>query len=386
MAKNSIVELGPPNLGQAEKDALCEVIESGWITMGDRVKAFESAFSDMHDVENAVAVSSATAALHLSLVALGIGPRDEVLVPSMTFVATVNTVMHTGATPVMVDIESVTRPHMSLADAETKLTERSRAVVIMHYGGYMMDLSAWRDFADKHGLFLIEDAAHAAGIADTARSSDAAAFSFFANKNMTTAEGGMVLLRDADLADRVRTLRSHGMTSGTLDRVRGRAVGYDVVGCGYNYRIDELRAALGLVQLDRLQDWNAQRVKIIDDYRMTLAATTPAVATLFDDDHVTSGHIMPVLLPAQADRTDVMARLKAEFIQSSVHYPPVHRFSYFADMLGEIALPHTDAFGARQLTLPLHPGLNHDDVVRVVKALKHALPDRCEAVSRPEED
>ena len=375
MSKNSLIELGPPQLGQAEKDALCEVITSGWITMGDRVRQFESTFGAMHNTENAVAVSSATAALHLSLVALGVGPGDEVLVPSMTFVATVNTVLHAGATPVMVDIESVDRPHMSLADAKAKLSDRTRAVVIMHYGGYIMDLAAWRAFADEHDLFLIEDAAHTAGLPEAGQGSDAAAFSFFANKNMTTAEGGMVLLRDAALVDRVRYLRSHGMTSGSLDRVRGRAVGYDVVECGYNYRIDELRAALGLVQLDQLQGWNAERVSIIDAYRKAIAENLPEVTVPFDAQHATSGHIMPVLLPDGADRTDIMARLKAAGIQSSVHYPPVHTFSYFQDSMGALSLPSTEAFGMRQLTLPLHPKLDDYDVTRVVTELKAALFD-----------
>ena len=263
MDKNSIIELGPPRLGQAEKDALNAVIDSGWITMGDRVHQFETAFGQLHqtDQEHAVAVSSATAALHLSLVALGVGAGDEVLVPSMTFVATVNTVMHAGRGPGLSSMSNrAVRPHMSLADAEAKVTDRTRAVVIMHYGGYMMDVAEWRRFADKHDLFLIEDAARVAGVPAAGNGSDAAAFSFFGNKNMTTAEGGMVLLRDAGVAERVRKMRTHGMTSVTLDRVRGRAVSYDVVECGYNYRIDELRAALGLVQLEELPGWNDKRV------------------------------------------------------------------------------------------------------------------------------
>jgi dTDP-4-amino-4,6-dideoxygalactose transaminase len=362
-------------LGQAEKDALNAVIDSGWITMGDRVRQFETAFGQLHqtDQEHAVAVSSATAALHLSLVALGVGAGDEVLVPSMTFVATVNTVMHAGADPVFVDVESAVRPHMSLADAEAKVTDRTRAVVIMHYGGYMMDVAEWRRFADKHDLFLIEDAAHVAGVPAAGHGSDAAAFSFFGNKNMTTAEGGMVLLRDAGVAERVRKMRTHGMTSVTLDRVRGRAVSYDVVECGYNYRIDELRAALGLVQLEELPGWNDKRVAIIGEYRTALGASVDTMIVPFDGDHVSSGHIMPTVLPADTDRLAVMEHLKSEGIQSSIHYPPVHTFSYFLERFGEISLPNTEEFGARQLTLPLHPGLDSYDVTRVVTAVKDAL-------------
>ena len=371
--KNSIIELGPPRLGQDEKDAITAVIESGWITMGDRVRQFEAAFADLHGAENAVAVSSATAALHLSLVALGIGVGDEVLVPSMTFVATVNTVFHAGAEPVFVDIQSVTRPHMSLEDAEAKVTDRTRAVVVMHYGGYMMDVAAWRQFADKHDLILIEDAAHAAGVPAAGQGSHAAAFSFFANKNMTTAEGGMVLLPDADVAERIRKLRSHGMTSVTLDRVRGRAVSYDVVDCGYNYRIDELRAALGLVQLGELPAWNDKRVSVTNEYRSVIGSDAGEIQVPFDGDHLTCGHIMPVVLPADANRLAVMEHLKGENIQSSIHYPPVHTFSYFSERCPGVSLPITEEFGARQLTLPLHPGLEPYDVKRVVSTVKEAL-------------
>ncbi len=243
--------------------------------MGDRVAEFEKAFAGLHGMQDAVAVNSCTAGLHLCLKALDIGPGDEVLVPSLTFTATVNAVMYCGAKPIFVDIEDKANPHISLADAEARCTENTKAVIVMHYGGYLVDLKAWRAFADRRGLYLIEDAAHAPATGDVGRFSDAAAFSFFTNKNMTTSEGGMVLAKDSDVLQRMRSMRSHGMTSGTLDRHKGHAFSYDVTMLGYNYRMAELGAAMGLVQLARLLEWNEYRKKLSDYYRKILKEQIP---------------------------------------------------------------------------------------------------------------
>jgi dTDP-4-amino-4,6-dideoxygalactose transaminase len=369
-----MIELGAPALGDIEKQALLAVIDDQWLTMGERVRGFERAFADLHRVDDAVAVSSATAALHLILAAFGIGEGDEVLVPSMSFVATAAVVVQTGATPVFVEIEAPERPHMSLEEARRHVTPRTRAVVVMHYGGFAVDLPAWRRFADEHGLFLFEDAAHVAGLTGaTAVGSDASAFSFFTNKNMTTAEGGMVVVADEARRERVRLLRSHAMTTSTLDRDRGRAVGYDVVACGFNFRMDELRGALGLVQIERLPGWNKTRVELMAAYRELLATRVPQVVVPFDAHHPTSGHIMPVVLPPGCDRAAVMAAMRAAGIQTSVHYPAIHQFSYYQDQYGGITLPHTEDFSLRELTLPLHPALDTADLDRVTGALASSL-------------
>jgi dTDP-4-amino-4,6-dideoxygalactose transaminase len=369
-----MIELGAPVLGEAEKQALVAVVDDRWLTMGGRVRGFERAFADLHRVDDAVAVGSATAALQLILAAFDIGAGAEVLVPSMTFVATASVVVHAGATPVFVDVEAADRPHMCLDDARRRITPRTRAITVMHYGGYAVDLPAWRRLADEHGLFLFEDAAHVAGLAGaTATVSDAAAFSFFTNKNMTTAEGGMVVVADEARRQRVRLLRSHGMTTSTLDRDRGRAVGYDVVECGFNFRMDELRGALGLVQIERLPEWNRARTELMARYRTRLATEVPGVGTLFGADHPTSGHIMPVVLPQRCDRPAIMATMRAAGVQTSVHYPAVHQFAYYRDRFGEVTLPHTECFSRRELTLPLHPALGVADVDRVVAALGEAL-------------
>jgi dTDP-4-amino-4,6-dideoxygalactose transaminase len=374
VAAPPLIELGSPVLGEAEKAALTEVIDSGWLTMGERVRRFEQVFAALHGVEDAVAVGSATAALRLALAGWDVGPGDEVLVPSMSFVATANVVLHAGATPVFVDIEADDRPHLSLDDARAKLTGRTRAVLLMHYGGYAMDVPAWRAFADEHGLLLIEDAAHAAGLTGrTGVDSDAAAFSFFTNKNMTTAEGGMLLVRDPQRRERMRRMRSHGMTTSTLDRDRGRAVGYDVVDAGHNFRLDELRGALGLVQIARLPSWNDTRRALTGHYRQALAREPAAVRVAFDAAHPTTAHILPVVLPSGTDRPAVMAHLRAARVQSSMHYPPIHEFDLYRRTTGPVTLPHTERFAATELTLPLHPLLTPADVDRVVRTLAAAL-------------
>ena len=369
-----LIELGAPVLGAAEKEALLAVIDDGWLTMGSRVRRFEQEFAAMHGVDDAVAVHSATSALQLALAAVGIGPGDEVLVPSLTFVATASVVLQAGAVPVFVDIEASDRPHLSIAHASCRVTPRTRAVIVMPYGGYAVDETAWRRFADDHGLSLIEDAAHAAGLVGrVARMSDAAAFSFFSNKNMTTAEGGMLVVADPARRERTRLLRAHAMTTSTVDRDRGHRVGYDVVDCGHNFRMDELRAAIGLVQLPRLAEWNAKRCELTRRYRTMLADLLPECLVPFECEHPTTAHLLPLLLPRDADRAGVMAAMRSAQVQTSVHYPPVHRFSYYRRRLGEHLLPHTDEFHARELTLPLHPGLTFDDVDRVVISLAQAL-------------
>jgi dTDP-4-amino-4,6-dideoxygalactose transaminase len=372
-ASNELIELGAPCLGDPEKRALCEVIDEGWVTMGERVRRFEHAFAVMHGVEDAVAVNSATAALQLCMAAFDIGPGDEVLVPALTFVATSNVILRAGATPVFVDIQSQLSPQISLEEAATKVTPRTRAILLVHYAGYLSDMAPWREFADCHGLLLFEDAAHAAGISGPGLLSDAAAFSFFTNKNMTTAEGGMMIIRDREARERARHLRSHGMTATTLDRARGRAVGYDVVECGYNFRMDELRAAIGLVQIERLASWNDQRRDLTGAYRKLIHSLLPSVSIPFSDGHATTAHIMPVLLPPGVDRQKVMQHLRSVGIQTSVHYPPIHHFAYYRQKFGELSLPQTEQFSDAELTLPLHPRLSPYHVEKVVTALATAL-------------
>ncbi|WP_448188657.1 DegT/DnrJ/EryC1/StrS family aminotransferase [Azospirillum sp. sgz301742] len=362
-----------PTLGEEEKAALAAVIDDGWITMGDRVRAFEQAFADTQGVRDAVAVSSCTAGLHLVLAALGVGPGDEVLVPAATFVATANCVLHVGATPVFVDIEGVELPLMALSDAAAKLTGRTRAVILVDYAGYLPDRDRWRAFAEAHGLLLIEDAAHAAGVEGAGIIGDAGVFSFYGNKNMTTAEGGMVIARDDAVLDRVRNLRGHGMTTGTQQRLTGHANGYDVTALGFNYRMDEFRAAVGLVQLAKLPGWNAKRRALTEAYRRLLERDCADIVMPFAEPRASAHHILPVLLPAGVDRQRLADAMRADGVQTSVHYAPVHHFTLYRDRFPGVHLPLTEEFARRELTLPLHPRMEERDVETVTQALARAL-------------
>ena len=362
-----------PILGTEEKAALAAVIESGWITMGDRVREFEQAFALLHQAEDSIAVGSCTAALHLILHALGLGPGDEVLVPSLTFVATANSVLYVGARPVFVDIESPEIPLMSLDEAEAKCTARTKAVILVHFGGYLADRDAWQAFARRKNLLLIEDAAHAPGITAAGTFGEAAAFSFYGNKNMTTGEGGAIIARDRLLRESVRLARSHGMTSGTRQRLDSRSPEYDVTMLGFNYRMDELRAAIGLAQLRKLTGWNDSRRRISLHYRQLIAEHCPSVIVPFANPWPSAHHLMPVVLPPGIGRQSVIDGLRNDGVQTTIHYPPVHRMTFYREICPGFALPRTDAFARRELTLPLHPRMTPATVELVVNSLAAAL-------------
>lgn len=362
-----------PVLGPDEKAALAAVIESGWITMGDRVREFEKAFAHLHEAEDSVAVGSCTAALHLILHALGIGPGDEVLVPSLTFVATANSVLYVGAHPVFVDIESPVRPLMSLDEAEAKCTARTKAVIVMHFAGYLADRDAWQALARRKRLLLIEDAAHAPGLPAAGSFGDAAAFSFYGNKNMTTAEGGAIIAPSRSLRETIRRARSHGMTSSTRQRLASRRPDYDVTMLGFNHRMDELRAAVGLVQLKRLKEWNEIRRRLSLHYRKRIMELCSSVTVPFTNPWPSAHHLMPVVLPTAIRRQTVIDRLRRRGIQTTIHYPPVHRLTFYSDLYRDCHLPRTDTFARRELTLPLHPQMTPDTVELVVSSLAAAL-------------
>lgn len=367
------------NFDHLERDAVAAVVESGWLTMGEQTTGFETAFgSFLGNGVGCVAVANGTAALHMALLALGVGPGDEVVIPALTFVADANSVRLTGATPVLADCAMLDDWNMSAASIEKVLTPRTKAVIIVHYAGYPCDMPAIVDLCRNRGIKLIEDVAHAPGAKVAEQScgtwGDIGCFSFFSNKNLSIGEGGMVSSCNPDLVQRLRYLRSHGMTTLTLDRHKGRAITYDVAEPGLNYRMDEMRAAIGLVQLDKLPSGNARRKALTDRYRHNLAGTDVSIPfARLSGDHVSAYHILPVLLPAGCNRTAVIESLKAKGIQSSIHYPPFWNFTAYAGKFSPDDAPLAAEICERELTLPLFPTMTDDEVDLATSSLLESL-------------
>ena len=372
------IPLSDIDFGPEEKNAVNDVLEKKWLTMGAVTQQFEQAFAAYVGAKHAIAVTNATAALHLACVVAGLGPGDEVILPSLTFVATANAVRYTGATPVFADVASEQDLNVSYHAIEKALTERTRAILVMHYGGYACDMPGILRLAREHHLQVIEDAAHAVGSELEGRMlgtwGDVGCFSFFSNKNMTTGEGGMIVTNDDKYAERLHLLRSHGMTTLTWDRHKGHASSYDVVDLGYNYRIDEIRAALGLVQLGKLPSNNERRRRLTQIYRDALQEFAPQVTVPFAiHPGISAAHLMPVLLPEKTNKSTFMQQMKERKVQTSFHYPPIHSFTAYREENKAVFLPITEAVAAREVTLPLYPTLREEDVVTVAEAVGGAL-------------
>jgi dTDP-4-amino-4,6-dideoxygalactose transaminase len=367
---------------------VAETLASGWWSMGPKVEEFEHAFARFCGARHAVAVSSGTAALHLALLAGGLRPGDEVIVPSLNFVAAANVIVHAGGVPVFCDIRGIDDLNLDPVDVAEAVTGRTRMILALHYGGFPCDMDAIVGIAQRHALAVIEDAAHAPGASWRGRKCGtigvAGCFSFFSNKNLPIGEGGMIVSDDSDIVERARLLRSHGMTTLTWDRHRGHAHTYDVVAHGLNYRLDEIRAAMGLVQLEQLESMNAARRRIVRHYRDLLRGA-PGIAVPFGDADTESSahHLTAVVLERGVDRDAVQAFLRRRGIQTSVHYPPIHRFSAYANTTGaQRALATTDSVADRLLTLPLYPHMHEDQIEAVTSALTEAVSGVVLAVAR----
>jgi dTDP-4-amino-4,6-dideoxygalactose transaminase len=370
------VPLTDLDFDQEEEQAVLSVLRSRWLTMGSVTQQFEEEFAKATGVKHALALSNATVALHLACLALGIGPGDEVIVPSLTFVATANAVLYTGAEVRFADIIGPDELNISPSAIENQITARTKAIIVMHYGGYPCRMAEIRAIANKHGLALIEDAAHAPGAFLDGPAlgtwGDVGCFSFFSNKNLSTGEGGMLVTDREDIAEKVRLLRSHGMTSLTWDRHQGHAYSYDVVDLGYNYRIDEIRSALGRVQLRKLPANNARRKAITETYWQALNGS--GLGLPFQGEQGEPAyHIFPILLPEGVDRKAFIDAMRVKGVQTSIHYPPIHKFSYYRQRYGDIALPATEVAAAREVTLPLYPSMNSQAVEIVVSSVQSTL-------------
>jgi len=373
------VQLFQTNFDDRERAAAEEVVRSGWLTMGERVAEFEQKFGALLQAEGAcVATTNCTASLHMAMLALDVEPDDEVVIPALTFVADANVVRMVGARPVLADCASMDDWNVSATTIERCLSPRTKAVMILHFAGFPCDMAPIVALCRARGLPLVEDVAHAPGASIDGQAcgtfGDISCFSFFSNKNISVGEGGMVVARDRRLYERLRGLRSHGMTTLTLDRHKGRAVSYDVLAPGLNYRMDEIRAAIGLVQLSKLASGNKRRGDLTARYRARLSGS--AVRIPFESQPTSARsayHILPVLLPEPCERLAVIEKLKANGVQASIHYPPFWDFTGYQGMYKASDTPVAAAIVRRELTLPLYPTLRDDEVDYVTDALREAL-------------
>jgi dTDP-4-amino-4,6-dideoxygalactose transaminase len=367
------------DLGREEERAVLRVLRSRWLSSGPVTERFEKTFSEYLGGGYAIAVSNGTAALHVALASLGIREEDEVILPSLTFVATANAVLYVGAKPVFADITGFDDLNISPQEIESRITPRTKAIMVMHYGGYPCDMPSIMEIAKRHGLYVVEDAAHAPGAEYQGKKcgvlGDIGCFSFFSNKNLVTGEGGMVVTRGKEWAERARGMRSHGMRALSWDKYHGRLSSYDIERLGYNYRTTEIHSALGLVQLKKLDRNNRRRKKLIEIYRKELQEAKEISIPFSHSKGIPSYHLLPILVAPSIDRNRVMEKLKDFGIQSSIHYPPVHLFSLYRNQFGyrKGDLLKTEEVSQREMTLPLHPLLDTADVKWIVKKLKEAI-------------
>lgn len=368
-------------LDESHVEAVAETLRSGWLTMGPRIKEFEAEFGEHLGTQHAIAVNSCTAALHLAYLAAGIGPGDEVIVPGITFVASAAAVRYCGGTPVLAEIVGQGDLSLDPDDVEGRITPRTKAVCAVHYGGYAAPLERLAEICERHGLALIEDAAHSpeAVVPGSSRKLGtyglAGTFSFFSNKILSCGEGGLLATDDDDVAELARSRRSHAMTTGTWDRHRGHAMGYDVVEVGYNYRLDEPRAALLSARLpDLAADIEARR-SLTGLYRELLGGIGKVTLPYSDEQVAASScYVMPVMLE-NADQRDAVRRQLSEShgVQTSVLYPSINEFTAYGG--GERSLPRSERVARTQLTLPLYPHLGEKRLRRVVTALRASLSE-----------
>jgi dTDP-4-amino-4,6-dideoxygalactose transaminase len=372
------VQLFKLNYDEREPNAVKDVVDSGWITMGEKTKEFEKEFSTMlkNDV-NCTAVSSATAALHMSLLALGVKEGDEVIIPALTFVADINVVRIVGATPVLADCDSYNDWNISASSIEKVITPKTKAVIAVHFAGYPCQMDEIIELCKNKNIALIEDCAHAPGATYKNQAvgtfGDFGCFSFFTNKNLSVGEGGMLTTNDKELDQQAKYFRSHGMTALTLDRHKGRAITYDVAQSGLNYRIDEMRSAIGLIQLEKLPAANAHRKLLVEKYIKRLSDVKNISIPFLNLENIESAyHIYPILLNKDIDRISLIGKLKDDGIQSSIHYPAFKDFTAFKD-IGLNESPIAEDIATRELTLPLYPTMSLEEVDLVCDSLIKAL-------------
>ncbi|MBL8327713.1 MAG: DegT/DnrJ/EryC1/StrS family aminotransferase [Rubrivivax sp.] len=374
-----------PEIGEEEIAEVVDTLRSGWVTTGPKAKRFEADFAAFLGDEalHCIAVNSATAGLHLALEALGIGPGDEVITTTHTFTATAEVVRYLGADVRLVDIDPATL-NIDPAAIEAAITPRTRAILPVHYGGLAADMPAILAIAQRHGLKVVEDAAHALPTTCGGRlvgtlDSDATVFSFYANKTITTGEGGMLVTRDPALAARAKVMRLHGISRDAFDRFTAKVPSwyYEIVAPGFKYNLTDIAAALGIHQLKKARAFAQRRGEIAAVYHTAFAALGLVIPPVSMDGDEHAWHLYPIRLPdsSPVDREQLIQSLYAAGIGCSVHYIPLHLQPYWRDRYGLRAeqFPHSQQVFERVLSLPIYSRMTDDDVHRVVRAVRQAL-------------
>jgi len=363
------------NFDEKEVQAVADTIKDNWISTGPRCKAFEDRFAKMLNVKHAVSLSNCTVSLHLALKLVGVQPGDEVICPSLTFVATVNSIRYLDAVPIFADVTSYELPVIDPGDIRRKITPKTKAIMVMHYGGFSCDMDSIMRIAVEFGLKVIEDSCHGPLSEYKGQKlgtiGDVGCFSFFSNKNISTGEGGMLVTNNSVLNDRARLLRSHGMTTMSYERASGHSTTYDVVELGYNYRMDDIHAAIGLVQLDKIEADLEQRTHVRQLYIEQLSALEGIIIPFQGYTEFTSNYIFPIVLKNSDlyKRDRYREQLAEAGIQTSVHYPAVHRFSVYKEFYKE--LPITDYLTNNMITLPMYSKLLINDIHYITKTLSN---------------
>lgn len=379
--RNTFLPYNLPLIGQEEKDAVLEVLDSGWLTTGKKVQEFEARIKEITGAKFAVAMNSCTAGLHLSLVALGIGPGDEVIVPDMTFCATANVVIHTGATPIIVDITPDTY-HIDPAAIERAITPKTKAIMPVHYAGQACDMDRIMAIAKKHNLYIIEDAAHSIGVEYKGHQlgtiGTTTSFSFYVTKNVTTAEGGVVTTNDEALADRIRRLTLHGISRDAWKRYSAEGTWYyEVLEPGWKCNLTDLAAAVGIPQLARMSDFYRRRAEIAsllnNGLRDLQGIKTPT--TRPDTTNIWHLYVIEVDEKLAGITRDMMIdELKKRNIGTSVHFIPLHRHpAYKPYGVSAETLPVAEEVFTRIISLPLYPKMTDQDAQDVIDAVRDVL-------------
>lgn len=365
------------NFDEKEVIAATETIRSGWISTGPKCEKLENMFIEMFHINFAISISNCTDALHLCCLVCNIGPGDEVLCPSLTFAASANCIRYVGATPVFCDIVGPDHINIDPRDIKKKITTKTKAIIVVHMGGFPAKMDEIMAIAKKHKLKVIEDACHGPLSEYKGKKlgtiGDCAAFSFFSNKNISTGEGGMFITNNREMAEKARLIRSHGMTSMSYQRAGGHATSYDIIELGYNFRLDDIHAAIAIEQLKKLPNDLKKRLEVRDRYVDGLSKVKGIIIPFVTNTEFVSNYIMPIVLinSTREKRDRIRETIHAEGIQTSVHYPAIHRFTIYKEF--NAILPQTEYVTDNEITLPMYGSLSNGQIDFIVETIDKVI-------------